>query len=266
MHETDINKMDFKGLKKEVQQLRDDLARMKRSYEDILYNIDTDNFSEAFIKENNETKTLVKITADGIKTKVSKAELENAQKELSTEIDQRADAITLSVSAIDGKVSALESDINITAEGILSTVSEVYQTKDDANNEYITIEENISTISQKADEIQTTVESVIGGNKSIFTQTAEGFTLDGEKTTFTGVIYLTDNVGDKRFSFFLDENVGATQIIMHSCTSEMIPVTIGDEDGEVYIGQASSGNEVATRNWVLEQNIGGGGTAVAVFG
>ena len=40
-----INDMNFKQLRNEVQLLRDELAIMKRKYEDILYNLDDDNFS-----------------------------------------------------------------------------------------------------------------------------------------------------------------------------------------------------------------------------
>ena len=40
-----IPDMNFKQLRNEVQLLRDELAIMKRKYEDILYNLDDDNFS-----------------------------------------------------------------------------------------------------------------------------------------------------------------------------------------------------------------------------
>lgn len=75
---SDINKMDFKDLRNEVQTLRDELAIMKRKYEDIIYNLDTDNFSSRFVKEQGDMRTAVEITAEGIKTKVSKDDFESA--------------------------------------------------------------------------------------------------------------------------------------------------------------------------------------------
>ena len=46
-----INNMNDKQLRNEVQLLRDELAIMKRKFEDIIYNLDTDNFSSRFVKE-----------------------------------------------------------------------------------------------------------------------------------------------------------------------------------------------------------------------
>ena len=43
MSDLPIDKMDFKRLRNEVQYLRDELAMMKRHYEDLLYNLDDDN-------------------------------------------------------------------------------------------------------------------------------------------------------------------------------------------------------------------------------
>lgn len=45
MSDLPIQKMDFKQLRSEVQYLRDELAMMKRHYEDLLYNLDDDNIS-----------------------------------------------------------------------------------------------------------------------------------------------------------------------------------------------------------------------------
>ena len=50
MFDIPINKMDFKQLRNEVQALRDELAIMKRKYEDAIYNLDSDNFSKSFTR------------------------------------------------------------------------------------------------------------------------------------------------------------------------------------------------------------------------
>lgn len=60
----DIEKMDFKRLRREVQVLSDELARMKRQYEDILYNLDDDNLGA---KIKAEKKNLLKeVYPDGM--------------------------------------------------------------------------------------------------------------------------------------------------------------------------------------------------------
>ena len=63
--------MDFKELRNEVQLLRDELAIMKRGYEDLLYNLDDENFSSKIIKEKDGMKTQIEINEKGISTLVS---------------------------------------------------------------------------------------------------------------------------------------------------------------------------------------------------
>ena len=43
-----IDQMDLTEIKKEVQKMRDDLEKTKRSYGDILYNLDAENFSDNY--------------------------------------------------------------------------------------------------------------------------------------------------------------------------------------------------------------------------
>lgn len=56
-----IEQMDFKELRKTVQELSDTIAVMKRKYEDILYNIDESNFSGAYqvIVENQRAEVKI---------------------------------------------------------------------------------------------------------------------------------------------------------------------------------------------------------------
>lgn len=67
-----IEDMDFKELREEVQRLRDELARMKRTYEDVLCNLDDDNFSGVYRKKTKDMESAVEQTADKIKMTVSK--------------------------------------------------------------------------------------------------------------------------------------------------------------------------------------------------
>lgn len=261
---SDINKMDFKQLRNAVQLLRDELAIMKRKYEDIIYNLDSENFSSRFIKEQDNMKAEIKLTADGIKTMVSKTDLEKSLSDYST-ISQTATLINTMVTKeyVDNLIGdeyvtnlVLTSEIQQSADKIYIYVNE---TRDD-------LETSISSVSLTANSFETRVSDLEGFNESTFTQTADGFTLDGEKTTFTGAIYLTDNNNDKKFSIFHDESQGYEMILLHDTTSQTLPIVIGEEDSNVYIGNYSDGRQVATRNWVLDNAGGSGSGGVAVFG
>lgn len=235
MSDSNINNMNVIQLRNEVQLLRDELAIMRRKFEDIIYNLDTDNFSSRFVKEQGDMKTAIKVTAEGIESKVSKEEF--------------------------------ESEFNIYADGLYATVSRTYETKADAASAYGALHSSISSVSIEADNISTRVEDLETFKASTFTQTADGFLLDGEKTGFTGYIYLTDNEGNKKFTFFHDETQGHEQVIMHSAVAYDIPLVLGDSTESVYIGAYGDDRLVATRKWVLENAGGSGsGTVVAVFG
>lgn len=268
MPETDISKMNFKQLKNEVQLLRDELAVFKRKYEDAIYNLDNDNFGKSFTLEQNNMKALIKITADAVKTKVSEVDLNKELENYST-LEQTASEIKTTVNAkyvtdlIGDKYvtnAELSSEIRQSEEGIYSTVSLKYETKEDAQDEYGSLTNKISEVNQTANSIEARVTDVESFKTSVFTQTAYGFTLDGEQTTFTGVIYLTDDNANKRYSIFHDTSQGFEQVLMHS-TSGNIPLVLGDTDGNVYIGSRVSGREAATRDWVNNNAF-----ATAVFG
>ena len=323
----DIAKMNDKQLRNEVQLLRDELAIMKRKYEDIIYNLDTDNFSSRFVKEQGDMRTAIKVTAEGIETKVSNEEFEStktqlankiesevktlgdADKELSSKITQTADAIRSEVKSatdtINGKfddystieqtaeqISAsvtetkeyaegyvtdvlangdyvtsatLQSQLNQSANGIYATVEGKYETKSNANSSYSSLRSSISSVSIEADNISSRVEDLETFKSSTFTQTADGFLLDGEKSGFTGYIYLTDNAGNKKYTLSHDESQGFEQVMMMSAVGYNIPLVLGDSDSTVYIGWFGDDYIVATRKWVRD-NAGSGGTVVAVFG
>lgn len=104
----DISKMNDKQLRNEVQLLRDELAIMKRKYEDIIYNLDTDNFSSRFVKEQGDMRTAIEINAEGIKTSVEA--LSEAKDELSSEITQTASSIQTTVSSVFNEITEITED------------------------------------------------------------------------------------------------------------------------------------------------------------
>ena len=357
-----INKMDFKQLRNEVQLLRDELAIMKRKYEDVIYNLDTDNFSSRFVKEQGDMRTAIKVTAEGIETKVSNEEFEStktqlankiesevktlgdADKELSTKITQTADTIRSEVKSatetLDGKfenystiehtakeissavnsvnettdsklenystieqtdqkISAkvtetkeyaegyvtdvlangdyvtsatLKSQLDISADGIYTTVAGKYETKTDANASYSSLRSSISSVSIEADNISSRVEQVEDGkfgNHTLFRQTSDTFLFDGAKTVFTGCVYLTDNDDNKAFSIFLNEDASSYDALYmwgYGAYTN-VPIIIGSTSGAgVYIGNYTDDDRVATREWVRDNAGGSSGTVVAVFG
>lgn len=107
--------VEVKKLTNEVQLLRDELAIMKRKYEDIIYNLDTENFSSRFAKEQGNMKASIEFTAEKIKTAVTDEEFQSA-------MEQTANQISIEVSSLDNKLS---SQISTTANGISTRVERV---------------------------------------------------------------------------------------------------------------------------------------------
>lgn len=270
-----INQMNIKQLRNEVQLLRDELAIMKRKYKDIIYNLDTDNFSSRFTREQKNMKSAIEFTAEGIKTKVSKEELDNSLSEYST-IVQTASMINTTVTKeyVIDKLgddyvtnAVLSSEIKQTADEIYLSVSGNYETKSDANANYNALHSSISSVSVTANGIETRVEDLESFKTSVFTQKSEGFYLDGDVTKFTGVLYLTDDsFNDKASIYYGDGSDDMNQeYIAFWPNNYSMPMVFGYNPEKVYISSIADGNQIATRQWVLD-NAGIDGTIVAVFG
>ena len=288
MREENISKMNFKKLRSEVQLLRDELAIFKRKYEDAIYNLDSDNLGKSFTIEQNNMKAQIKVTAEAIKTMVSDTDLQLELEKYST-IEQTAQQIELAVIRVDASTdnklkeystitqtaeaitgtvtkeyvnlligdtyvtnAELSSEISQSADEIYLSVSQEYETKSDAADAYDDLDSYISSVSVKASNISTRVTNLETFKTSVFTQTEYGFTLDGDATTFTGVIFLTDNEGNKRFEMFHDESQGYEQVFIGNCGSGL-PITIG-----------KSGDEIHFEN--CRQIFWGKNAPVAVFG
>lgn len=116
MSDISISKMNDKQLRNEVQSLRDELAVMKRKYEDIIYNLDTDNFSSRFVKEQGDMRTAIEVTAKGIKTMVSKEEMQSSIEQTASKIESRVDSL-------EDDNADLYTQITQTASKISSVVS-----------------------------------------------------------------------------------------------------------------------------------------------
>lgn len=255
-----INDMTFKQLRNEVQLLRDELAIMKRKYEDIIYNLDTDNFSSRFVKEQGNMRTAIEVNAEGIKTKVSNEELKNY-----STTEQTASLIKNTVTS--EYVDDLLGDTYVTKSVFEQRSNEIYA---EVSENYDDLSGSISSVSVKANNISTKVgkmENGKFGDYTLFTQTSDQFVFEGGSVLFGEYISLADNDGEKAFNIFHDESgFGLPTIIMWGTNSHSSdPIVLGSGAATVHIGQPTELCQIATREWVRE-NAGTGGKVVAVFG
>ena len=142
MSDKDINHMDFKQLRNEVQKLRDELALFKRKYEDAIYNLDSDNFGRSFTAEQNNMRSQINISAKAIETKVSNEEFQSkmiqtaseiqtkvSSKDFNSLVSQTADAVNMIVSETIDTSKAIEVDSS--TEFIYTDKIYVIRKKDD---------------------------------------------------------------------------------------------------------------------------------------
>ena len=175
--------LEMKKLRNEVQLLRDELAIMKRKYEDIIYNLDTDNFSSRFVKEQDNMKTAIEVTAEGIKTKVSKEDLDGELEEYTT-LEQTSRAISSRAYASADLSSAVKIE-NISQA--IDKSKTYYISTTDGNGKVTKTYYYYNDISKEWEEI------VGGGIESVFEQTAAGFKLKGN-VQVDGSCILTDSL------------------------------------------------------------------------
>ena len=175
MREENIERMNFKELRAEVQLLRDELAVFKRKMEDAMYNLDGDNFSGVYTAEQDDMKAQVKITTDAITALV-------AEKENFATITMLSDSITStvrkSITAYFEK-SKEPTALNTSAEEktMLCLYDDEYYYFDDFDNKWKIYPE--------------------GGLKTLFKQTADKFELTGNVKISGSVIATGSITGDK---------------------------------------------------------------------
>lgn len=92
---------EFKALAERVAELEDRLAKMKRYYEDALSNLDDSNFAVAVVKERNNMKAKITMTAEEIRTEVTR--IDDALGATKSTISQTAEAIRTEVKRVDDK-------------------------------------------------------------------------------------------------------------------------------------------------------------------
>lgn len=90
-----IEDMDFKQLRAKVQEQEDTIARLKRTFEDTMQNIDFDNFSGSFRKEAENFRSEFTMTEREIKLSVSA--LGEEMSELSLQADKIYSRVTKTI-------------------------------------------------------------------------------------------------------------------------------------------------------------------------
>lgn len=166
MSDLEVSKMNFKQLRNEVFELRDELAKFKRLFADSIENLDNDNFSSHILKEKENMKTEISVSADGIKTLVVKTDnLESGMTEMSSTIEQTAEKI-------ETKVSKDELDGEIKKSSVITQLSDSIKTK--VEKEDLTKElSKYSTIEQTEDSITSAVTEVNNDLKEAFESSIE---------------------------------------------------------------------------------------------
>lgn len=167
MSDTEISKMNFKQLRNEVQELRDELARFKRAYNDTIENLDDSNLSEYLIKEKEGMKTEIEVSADGITALIARSdELGNR----CTTIEVNAEKIQTQVAKNQKNIGEFDSKLTQTAEKISSEVTAV---KEDVGTFK-------TAINQRADSIESSVSAIetdVGEFNSKIEQTKDSITM-----------------------------------------------------------------------------------------
>ena len=143
---------EFKALAARATELEDRLAKMKRYYEDALSNLDDSNFAVAVVKERNNMKAKITMTAEEIKTSVEKID---ELGKTTSEISQTAEQIELKVKEVTDAYTAYSS-VEQSTERIRS------QIQLETNGEGGIINTRCSAIEQTANNIGAAVNEIKG--------------------------------------------------------------------------------------------------------
>lgn len=218
MFDIPISKMSDKQLRNAVQLLYDELAMFKRKYNDAIYNLDSENLGKSFTVTQNNMKAQLKIAADAIKSAVTEEDLALELKNYST-IEQTAEAITSTVTAeyvntlIGGGYvtnAMMMSQIQQTSEQILLSVSTEYETKENAETQYNSLNSSIVLTSEQIQSkvSKTDLETELSDYSTI-TQTASDISaaVSAERSYVTNLLdtdYYTQEEIDSKISVSAD--------------------------------------------------------------
>lgn len=159
-------KEEAKKLRLVILDINDRFAKTIRTYEDILYNLDDDNFSTVLKKEKDNMKAEIKINHDMISLEVIRSLEEDVY--MLGRIVIEADRITQEVVRSMGAEGLLSGRITVEADRI---TSEVLRATEAEGTLY-------SRITQTAEEIRLEVSNANQGMESKITQNANAIALE----------------------------------------------------------------------------------------
>lgn len=183
-------------LKKQIEALEGAFLTMRRHYEDLLNNLDEDNFAANYKVQQGNRFSKIEQTAEGITTKVGelRTDVDKNQEKIST-VEQTANSVSSEVAILYNTPVALYG--KIPDENSATNVLYAYYIEND-NGDVINDNKKYSfscyykynTVFEKWEPTDT--KSII----SRFEQTADGFKLDGDvkingNTYQNGNIYVT---------------------------------------------------------------------------
>lgn len=261
-----IDSMDFeelrsyvKALSAEVSEISDLYARMKRQYEDMLYNLTRENLSIEYIQEEKEfVNSVVDNKNKGIMEGMASLE---------TRIMQTEDKIETSASAVDEKFN-LYTTTEQTASAISQTAFRGYSLEKLKEAEKVSSEEFMDDPS-KLYYIQLGIDApityyaynsvleqfmpIVDGQSiyTVFKQTADGFEFLGNvkidaslivKGDMKGVnVYVGDEMTDQRIEIIADDkydayiNVGTVGIIRPSVSPAQMIISSKSQGADMLI-------------------------------
>ena len=293
MSNANINTMDLKQLRNEVQLLRDELAIMKRKYEDILYNLDDANFSDRFVKEKDNMKTAITVTAEGIKTLVTKDEFESEMMETASLIATKVSNTELgkystTAQTVDAIQTVVSKGANL--DDAIPIVSLDYAT--DRNAVYvIRSTDALGNITGERyyyyNDLLNQWEILSGDSiYTVFNQTASGFelkgnvTIDGSLVTniskVNDALYLGSDTDEYSKKIVFNESSSITSILDNSLLEVGVEAYTALDIKATDISLSTVGTislygildltSVTKITWGENAPEASGGTAVAVFG
>ncbi len=191
------NLQEIENLRTEVQKLKDENVKLRRTLEDTLNNIDFDNLSPecvslinkpvySKIEDTNGNVAELALTAEGLATRITSAE-----GNIST-LTLTASGLTTRISDAEGNISSLQitsSSLNTRISSAEGNISSLALTASSLSARVTSAEGSISSLTLKVNGLQLSVAN--GSTSSTISLTSGGITLSSANITFTGVVTFT---------------------------------------------------------------------------
>ena len=256
MSEQLVEQMNFKQLRRKVQELEDKLARMERTYEDLLYNLDFDNLEPNVRKPI--TATIKEVYPDG---RTKESSIVQSAKEIRTEVRQ-----VYAIREYSGDGDPGDRDHEYIWKNTDTNTYYVYHEKKDREGEWRETETN----EIKTAFIQTDTGFSFDGTVEIKGDLITYGTISGDRISggeITGVILNINTDAAVGNHLMLGENnANETKKIVWNGTSSIYnyqdhtgnpptglwisgsSVVLGASGGHVYVGINAPGNQVAVKS------------------